>query len=116
MSEDLVNNMREKLEARATPDQIVFREINDFFLATNAELVFYEEASTRKLFELYFGNRPPFHKSNDKKYEFPDAVALLSLEAYAENSGILVVSSDKDWITFCNSSESKKLYCIPDLT
>lgn len=116
LSEDLVNNMREELEARATPEQIAFREINDFFLATNAELASYKEASTRKLFELYFGNKPPFHKSNDKKYEFPDAVALLSLEAYAANSGILVVSSDKDWITFCNRSESKKLHCIPDLT
>ena len=116
LSEDLVNNIREELEARATPEQIIFREINDFFLATNAELAFYEEASTRKLFDLYFSSTPPFHKSNDKKYEFPDAVALLSLEAYAENRGILVVSSDRDWITFCNESESKNLHCIPDLT
>ncbi|MHC2148666.1 PIN domain-containing protein [Pseudomonas sp. 210_17 TE3656] len=116
LSEDLVNEMQEELEARATPEQIAFREINDFFLATNAELVFYDEISTRKLFELYFNNKPPFHKGNDKKYEFPDAVALLSLEAYAENSGILVVSTDKDWITFCNRPESKKLHCIPDLT
>lgn len=116
LSDDLVDEMREELEARATPEQIAFHEINDFFLATNAELAFYEEISTRKLLELYFNNKPPFHKSNDKKYEFPDAVALLSLEAYAENGGILVVSSDKDWIEFCDNSESKRLHCIPDLT
>ncbi len=59
LSEDLVNNIREELEARATPEQIIFREINDFFLATNAELAFYEEASTRRLFELYFSSTPP---------------------------------------------------------
>lgn len=116
LSEDLVDDIRKELEARASPEQITFREINDFFLTTNAELAFYEETSIRKLFEIYFDSKPPFHKSNDKKREFPDAVALLSLEAHAENTGILVVSSDKDWITFCNESASKNLHCIPDLT
>lgn len=115
LSDDLVDEIREELETRVTPEQIAFHEINDFFLATNAELAFYEETSTRKLLELYFNNKPPFHKGNDKKHEFPDAVALLSLEAYAENGGILVVSSDKDWIEFCENSESKRLHCIPDL-
>ncbi|WP_135499792.1 PIN domain-containing protein [Pseudomonas citronellolis] len=116
LSDDLVDEICEELQARATPKQIAFHEVNDFFLATNAELAFYDEISISNLFELYFNNKPPFHKGNDKKYEFPDAVALLSLEAYAENSGILVVSSDKDWIEFCNSSENKRLHCIPDLT
>ncbi|MDR6236461.1 PIN domain-containing protein [Pseudomonas oryzihabitans] len=116
LSDDLVDEVREELQARATPAQIVFHEINDFFLATNAELAFYDEISTRNLFKLYFNNKPPFHRNNDKKHEFPDAVALLSLEAHAENGGILVVSSDKDWIEFCNSSENKRLHCIPDLT
>ncbi|SUD38623.1 Uncharacterised protein [Ectopseudomonas mendocina] len=116
LNDDLVDEIREELQARATPEQIAFHEINDFFLATNAELAFYDEISISNIFELYFNNKPPFHKGNDKKYEFPDAVALLSLEAYAENSGILVVSSDKDWIEFCNSSENKRLHCIPDLT
>lgn len=115
LSDDLVDEMCEELQARPTPEQIAFHEINDFFLATNAELAFYDEISTSNLFELYFKNKPPFHKNNDKKNEFPDAVALLSLEAYAENSGVLVVSSDKDWIEFCNSSENKRLHCIPDL-
>lgn len=115
LSEKLVNDIRDELEARATPEQITFREINDFFLATNAELASYEEASTRKLFELYFSSKPPFQKNNDKKYEFPDAVALLSLEANAENRGILVISSDKDWIAFCDKSESNNLHCVPDL-
>lgn len=116
LSDDLADEIREELEARATPEQIAFYEINDFFLATNAELAFYEEISIRNIFELYFNNNPPFHKSNDKKHEFPDAVALLSLEAYAENRGILVVSSDKDWIKFCSNSKNKRLHCIPDLT
>jgi hypothetical protein len=116
LSDDLVDYVREELDARPDPQHVVFNEINDFFLKTDAEIIYYEEVSTRKLFELYFTGKPPFHKSNEKKHEFPDAVALLSLEAYAENNGILVVSEDKDWVTFCSQSESKRLHCVPDLT
>lgn len=116
LSDDLADEVREELEARAAPENVVFHEVNDFFLATDAEMISYEEVSTRKLFELYFTSKPPFHKSNEKKHEFPDAVALLSLEAYAGNSGVLVVSEDKDWVAFCNNSEGKKLHCVPDLT
>lgn len=115
LSVELRDEVCEELGERPKPEQIIFHEFNDFYLATDAELISYEEVSARKLYELYFNNKPPFHKSNDKKFEFPDAIALLCLEAYALNNGILVVSEDKDWVAFCHASKSKNLYCVPDL-
>ncbi|WP_426781180.1 PIN domain-containing protein [Pseudomonas syringae] len=115
LSEDLLDEVKDELRSQISPEGLVFREINDFFIATNAELLFYEEVTTRKLFARYFKSEPPFHKQNHKKNEFPDAIALLCLEEYSETHGVLVVSDDKDWITFCCESDSKKLYCVPDL-
>lgn len=115
LSVELRDELCEELDERPNPEQIIFHEFNDFYLATDAEVISCEEVSARKLYELYFNNEPPFHRSNDKKFEFPDAVALLCLEAYALHNGILVVSEDKDWIAFCHASKSKKLHCVPDL-
>jgi hypothetical protein len=42
-----------------------------------------------------------------KKAEFPDAISLLSLEAWAEanEKRILAVSGDKDWAAYAENSE-----------
>lgn len=68
-----------------------------------------------ELMQRYFGARPPFSsKKEDKKNEFPDALALISLEKWAtENkTQIVVVSRDGDWISFCN--ESERLIVVDD--
>lgn len=51
------------------------------------------------LIKLYFANSAPFKDVGIKKNEFPDAISLLSLEAWADENDkkILAVSSDKDW-------------------
>ncbi|WP_413052661.1 PIN domain-containing protein [Pseudomonas bubulae] len=116
LSQELFDEVQEELSDRMTPENIVFHEINDFFLATDAELITYEYTSTRKLLESYFKNAPPFHKQNSKKSEFPDAAALLCLEEFASKNGVLVVSEDNDWITFCRESKLENLHCVPDLS
>jgi hypothetical protein len=65
--------------------------------------------------KCYFDSAAPFHHENPKKKEFPDAIALLSLEAWAmdEETEMVVVSRDSDWETFCN--ESEKLHLVKDL-
>ncbi|EPT2694923.1 PIN domain-containing protein, partial [Vibrio vulnificus] len=59
------------------------------------------------LIKLYFNNEPPFAEAGKKKSEFPDAIALLSLEAWAiENkTRILAVTTDKDWANFAENSD-----------
>jgi hypothetical protein len=54
----------------------------------------------------YFGAQAPFAASGAKKHEFPDAVALLTLECWAkrQESKVLVVSNDPDWVRYCATS------------
>ena len=56
--------------------------------------------------EKYFGSFPPFSELRNKKNEFPDALALISIEAWAQEKGIkvLAVSIDRDWEEFARES------------
>lgn len=60
----------------------------------------------RKILDLYFDALPPFGNGK-KKNEFPDAIALMSLEGrVAEVDGYaLVVSDDPDWTRYCETSD-----------
>jgi hypothetical protein len=63
----------------------------------------------------YFSEAPPFGESDKRKHEFPDAFALLSLEALARDEGklMLCVAPDKGWQDF--ASQSEHLVCVKDL-
>jgi len=63
----------------------------------------------------YFHVQAPFATTGPKKHEFPDAIALLTLEHWAEQNKckILVVSNDADWIRYCESSQ--RLVLVRDL-
>ncbi|MCA6115206.1 DUF4935 domain-containing protein [Bradyrhizobium sp. WSM 1738] len=64
----------------------------------------------------YFTIEPPFSRGELKKTEFPDALALLSLEAWASrhHTTVLLVSRDTDWQAF--AAASKHLVVIADLS
>jgi PIN domain len=71
-----------------------------------------------ELFQRYFENLPPFGSGRDKKHEFPDAAALLTLEYFAAAKGcqVILVSKDLGWKAF--AERSAHLFCvstIPDL-
>lgn len=68
-----------------------------------------------ELFRRYFAVEAPFETKTVKKSEFPDAAALLVLEAYAKNNDAIgiVVSSDGGWDAF--ASQSEHLYCVKTL-
>jgi len=68
-----------------------------------------------RLTDLYFNILPPFEKKPGKKKEFPDALALLSLEAWANshNKKILIVSRDGGWKEFADQSDC--LICVEDI-
>jgi hypothetical protein len=59
-----------------------------------------------QVLDAYFKPAPPFASSGKKKSEFPDAIALLSMENWAEKLGkrILAVSADGDWTAFADRS------------
>ena len=68
-----------------------------------------------QLLESYFKPTPPFASSGKKKAEFPDAIALLSLEAWAKAHGkhILAVSGDGDWSAF--GEKSRYIEVVPTI-
>lgn len=59
------------------------------------------------LMDMYFHTVAPFETGKDKKNEFPDAIALLSIEGWADKNdlNIIAVSEDKGWIAFAEHSE-----------
>ena len=61
----------------------------------------------KEVTDMYFASEPPFEEAGEKKSEFPDAIALLSLERWARDNKkkILVVSKDKGRKAFCDESE-----------
>ncbi len=73
------------------------------------------EALARDLFDRYFSVLPPFEVGETKKFEFPDAAALLVLEQYAkEQAGMgVLISNDKGWRSFANQSDY--LFCVKSL-
>jgi hypothetical protein len=68
-----------------------------------------------ELTERYFSNAAPFSGTGKKKAEFPDAIALLSLEAWAKSKGkmVLAISSDEDWHAFAD--QSIHIFCLQDI-
>lgn len=78
-----------------------------FLEATGAETVRASHCSIEELVKLYFAAGSPFEPSGNKKSEFPDAIALLSLQKWAVDGGkrILAVSADKGWAAFAETSE-----------
>jgi len=91
--------------------EIVTERFNQFVETTSLEVV---EAQSylivSDLIQKYFQSEPPFSETGNKKNEFPDAIALISLETWASKNKtkVIVVTSDNDWRNFCQSSD--KLY------
>jgi hypothetical protein len=93
----------------AAPESIVDSELEKFKRDTSTVIAPSNEmVDVGRLLDTYFGVLPPFEEKSDKKHEFPDAIALLSLEKWAEQNRVqmLVVSEDKGWLLFANRSPS----------
>lgn len=74
-----------------------------------------EFASIAEVMRRYEAAEPPFGASGNKKHEFPDAVALSTLEGWAATTGtkILTVTQDNDWRRY--GAQSRRLVVIDDL-
>jgi hypothetical protein len=60
-----------------------------------------------RLIKSYFEPSPPFSEKKEKRHEFPDAIALISIENWAKKNckKVLAVADDGDWDLFCENSE-----------
>lgn len=84
-------------------------EIKDFvnYVGLKVVEVHNEMELGPELVRRYFAPLPPFETRESKKAEFPDALALLSLEFYVKDEGIvlLCVSNDGGWKLFAEHSD-----------
>ncbi|MDN3559254.1 PIN domain-containing protein [Vreelandella neptunia] len=82
--------------------------VNKFIESTGAlVLESGDYVSVSELLTEYFSNKPPFAETGKKKNEFPDAIVLMAIEAWADENDIyvLAVAKDGDWKSYCDSSE-----------
>jgi hypothetical protein len=87
--------------------EIVDARIKSFLSATGAQIIEAADIDVDRLLKLYFNATAPFEGSGDKKAEFPDAIALLSLEQWSneEDVRLLAVSKDGGWVDFAKNSK-----------
>ncbi|MEG5173881.1 PIN domain-containing protein [Microcoleus sp. B3-D7] len=110
----LLNEFKKKVQELAPNFDQINQELLDqleaFLQETDFKIIEVDRVSVVDIFENYFSGTPPFGEGK-KKYEFPDAFALLALqkEAQDRNRIIYVVSGDSDWEKFCSSSEDLSL-------
>jgi hypothetical protein len=67
------------------------------------------------LLDAYFSVTPPFENSAEKKEEFPDAIALMSLDGWAQSQAglVLAVSHDNGWQAY--GETSKAIVVVDDI-
>jgi intracellular sulfur oxidation DsrE/DsrF family protein len=103
-------------EPAPDPRALAKKRLEQFLADIDAHLVSVDDVSMRDLLRKYFASAPPFSTLNKKKNEFPDAIALMSLEAWAmaNDKNILAVSGDKDWMAYAEKSE--RIEVVPHLS
>ncbi len=90
-----------------TADNAAKQRLQSFADMTGMGWIPAEKAEIKDLILRYFKPSAPFETSGNKKNEFPDAIALLSLEKFAESEqkNILAISKDTGWVNFAKSSK-----------
>jgi hypothetical protein len=77
-----------------------------FLSSIGATVLSTEEVSLEAVLTRYFDQSPPFLGERGKQKEFPDAIALMALDAWATKSKkeLLAVSGDGDWKAYAETS------------
>ena len=108
ISDSVIEQIHELVFNKSQPKNIVEQRFNEFVELTDLYIVKAQgNVNVDALLQKYFNAEPPFEKTGKKKCEFPDAIALMSLEKWAKDNQtrVIVVADDKDWMNFCNNSE-----------
>ncbi|MEH2458310.1 PIN domain-containing protein, partial [Nostoc sp.] len=107
--EDDIDEIKQLIFKGRTPRDIAYNRLNDFIEITSLEIIKVQGyVKVSDLLNKYFQNEPPFAVAGQKKNEFPDAMALISLESWAKKNKtkVLVISQDNDWKLYCKHSEN----------
>ncbi|HDE0958353.1 TPA: DUF4935 domain-containing protein [Klebsiella pneumoniae] len=102
-----INSARGLLSVEGSEEEIADSRLNKYYGFIGAEKIDSDKyADLSALMRMYFSTEAPFETGRDKKNEFPDAIALLSIEGWAEenNVNVIAVSLDKGWRDFAENS------------
>jgi hypothetical protein len=109
---EAIDDFRSNILDKRDPHSHALERFQSFKNDTGLEVICADDYVTvDRLMHSYFSCEPPFAASGSKKYEFPDAVTLFAIEAWAkrENGLVLAVSTDSDWESFCSKSDHLEL-------
>lgn len=112
-----ITNIKKLAFGSRTAERLSRERFKQFSEAIGLEIVEAQDyVKVDDLLRRYFSPEPPFADTGKKKNEFPDAIALLSLAAWAQEheAKVIVLTTDEDWNKFCRSS--KRLVATKDLT
>jgi PIN domain len=97
------------LEKADTPNaaEAAQKRLDRFLEATGCEIISANKADMDRLIKMYFDPSAPFETSKNKKSEFPDAIALITMEDWAKqnNKKLLAITKDQGWIDFAAKSD-----------
>jgi hypothetical protein len=98
-----------------SPEEYADAFFAEFVDTTAPVIVGVETVDLTQLLGWYFAADPPFGDKDTKKHEFPDAMALASLAAWARDAKtiMLVISGDTGWRDYCDKSDH--LICMLEL-
>jgi hypothetical protein len=104
---DAAAQLKALMDAMPDPRRVTGGRLKRYLEATGAETIPVGLASMDAVVSSYFAASPPFEATGAKKSEFPDAIALLSIEAWAREKGkkVLAVSDDGGWTAFAATSD-----------
>lgn len=67
-----------------TPREAATARLAEFIRRSGCEVIAADQGDMKRLIAMYFEPTAPFEGSGKKKNEFPDAIALVTLEDWAE--------------------------------
>jgi len=76
----------------------------------DANIISTDDVPMKEVRERYFRSTPPFGHRADKKHEFPDAISVVAIEAWAaeQNESVVVVSRDNGMAAAVNAMSGVK--------
>lgn len=107
--ENLAVKAAEALKGELSPTEFAEKIINEFYNEVNGDVLDADKyVKVDDLVDLYFHCEPPFENNKEKKNEFPDAIALLSLDSWAveQEFKVVAVSEDKGWAKFAEGASN----------
>ena len=106
-SPEEVKSLEKTLVIALSPRNAAKARLKTFCENTGCEIIPADQADIKRLIGAYFQPSPPFEGSGKKKSEFPDAIALMTLEDWAKKNhkNILAITKDDGWKQFADKSE-----------